>query len=186
MTSKVLFRNCRFLITQPTPFGGILEDGALYIEGPIIKAIGPSKELEAQYGQQPDVDIVDARNKIVMPGLVDAHNHVGEAHMFHIFGWLQTPLTGIVDTAIRVLWPAYNWFTEESVYDLTLLGILNGLKHGTTTVANAFTFPDAVYRASLESGVRTAIHVQTITSVNSPMPAMGSWCLISLKTSTWR
>jgi len=139
-----------------------LEDGALYIEGPITKAIGPSKELEAQYGQQPDVDIVDARNKIVMPGLVDAHNHVGEAHMF---GWLQTPLTGIVDTAIRVLWPAYNWFTEESVYDLTVLGILNGLKHGTTTVANAFTFPDAVYRASLESGVRTAIHVQTINSV---------------------
>lgn len=165
MTSKVLFRNCRFLITQPTPFGGILEDGALYIEGPTVKAIGPSKELEAQYGQQPDVDIVDARNKIVMPGLVDAHNHVGEAHMFHIFGWLQTPLTGIVDTAIRVLWPAYNWFTEESVYDLTLLGILNVLKHGTTTVANAFTFPDAVYRASLESGVRTAIHVQMITSV---------------------
>ncbi len=165
MTGKVLFRNCRYLITQPTPFGGILEDGALYIEGSLVKAVGPSAEIEAQYGQQPDVEIVDARNKIVMPGLVDTHNHVGEAQMFLIFGWLQTPLTGIVDTAIRVLWPAYNWFTEESIYDLTLFGTLNLLKHGTTTFGNAFTFPDAVYRASVASGMRTAIHVQSITSV---------------------
>ncbi len=165
MSNKILFRNCRYLITRPTPFGGILEDGALYIEGPFIQAVGPSAELEAQYGRQPDVEVVDASRKIVMPGLVDAHNHVGEAQMFLIFGWLQSPLTGIVDTAIRILWPAYNWFTEESVYDLTLFGILNLLKHGTTTFGNAFTFPDAVYRASVEAGVRTAIHVQMITSV---------------------
>ncbi|MFP4394432.1 MAG: amidohydrolase family protein [Anaerolineales bacterium] len=163
--NKILFRNCRYLISQPTPFGGIIEDGGLYIEGKMIKAVGPSGEIEAQYGDQPEVEVVDASNKIVMPGLIDAHNHVGEAQMFLIFGWLETPLTGIVDTAIRVLWPAYNWFTEESVYDLTMLGLLNLIKHGTTTVANAFTFPDAVYRASVAAGIRSAIHVQMITSV---------------------
>lgn len=163
--NKILFRNCRYLISHPTPFGGIIENGGLYIEGTQIKALGPSAEIEAQYGNQSDVDIVDASKKIVMPGLVDAHNHVGEAQMFLIFGWLESPLTGIADTARRVLWPAYNWFTEESVYDLTLLGMANLLKHGTTTVANAFTFPDAVYRASVAAGMRTAIHVQTITSV---------------------
>ncbi|NBD36176.1 MAG: amidohydrolase family protein, partial [Chloroflexi bacterium] len=163
--NKILFRNCRYLISQPTPFGGIIEDGGLYIEGTTIKAVGPSDEIEAQYSDQPEVEVVDASNKIVMPGLIDAHNHVGEAQMFLIFGWLETPLTGIVDTAIRVLWPAYNWFTEESVYDLTMLGLLNLIKHGTTTVANAFTFPDAVYRASVAAGIRSAIHVQMITSV---------------------
>ncbi len=166
--SKVLFRNCRFLISQPTPFGGILENGAVYVEGPIIKAVGPSAEIEAQYGDQEGLDIVDAQDKIVMPGLVDCHNHVGEAHMFLIFGWLTSPLTGIVDTAIRVLWPAYNWLTNESVYDLTLLGLVNMLKHGTTTYANAFPFPDAVYRASAYAKMRTVIHVQMITSVNLP------------------
>jgi len=166
--SKVLFRNCRFLISQPNPFGGILENGAIYIEGPIIKAVGPSAEIEAEYGGQDGLDVVDAQNKIVMPGLVDCHNHVGEAHMFLIFGWLTTPLLGIVDTAIRVLWPAYNWLTDESVYDLTLFGLVNMLKHGTTTYANAFTHPDAVYRASAEAKMRTVIHAQMITSVNLP------------------
>lgn len=165
---KVLFRNCRFLISRPTPFGGILENGAVYVEGPIIKAVGPSAEIEQQYGSEPGLEIVDARDKIVMPGLVDCHNHIGEAHMFLIFGWLTSPLTGIVDTAIRVLWPAYNWLTDESVYDLTLYGLVNLLKHGTTTYANAFPFPDAVYRAAAYAKMRTVIHVQMITSVNLP------------------
>ena len=32
-----------------------------------------------------------------MPGLVDAHNHVGEVHTLLMQGWLDTPITGIVD-----------------------------------------------------------------------------------------
>ena len=165
---KVLFKNCRFLISQPTPFGGILEDGAVYVEGPIIKAIGPSADIEKAYAGQEGVHILDCKNKIVMPGLVDSHNHIGEAHMFLMFGWLTSPLTGIVDTAIRVLWPAYNWLTEEAVYDLTLVGLVNLLKHGTTTYANAFPFPDAVYKASAYAKMRSVMHVQMITSVNLP------------------
>lgn len=165
---KVLFKNCRFLISQPTPFGGILENGAVYVEGPVIKAVGPSDEIEKQFGTQDGVEVLDCKDKIVMPGLVDAHNHIGEAHMFLIFGWLTTPLMGIVDTAIRVLWPAYNWLTDESVYDLTLFGLVNTLKHGTTTYANAFPFPDAVYKASAYAKMRTVMHVQMITSVNLP------------------
>ena len=166
--NKILFRNCRYLISRPTPFGGIIEDGAIVINGATIEAVGPSAEIEAQYSEQPDIEIIDAHNKIVMPGLIDSHNHVGEAHMFLIFGWLRTPLTGIADTATRILWPAYNWLTDASVYDLTLLGLVNMLKHGTTTFANAFPFPDTVYRASVYSGMRTAIHAQMITSVNLP------------------
>ena len=163
--SKVLFRNCRYLISRPFPFGGILENGGLYIEDAIIRAVGPSADIEAQYGNQPDVEIIDASRKIVMPGMIDSHAHIGEAQMFLMFGWLESPLLGIVDTAIRILWPAYNWFTEESVYDLTMLGLLNSLKYGSTTVANAFTFPDAVYRATVDAGIRSSIHVQMITSV---------------------
>ncbi|MFB0537069.1 MAG: amidohydrolase family protein [Anaerolineae bacterium] len=166
--NKILFRNCRYLISRPTPFGGILENGAIYIEGPIIKAVGPSPEIEAQYGNQQGLEIIDAHDKIVMPGLVDCHNHVGEAQMFLIFGWLETPLTGIIDTAIRVLWPAYSWLTEESSYDLALLGLANMLKHGTTTYADAFPFPHAVYRAAEYSGMRAVMHVQMITSVHLP------------------
>lgn len=164
---RVLFRHCRYLIVRPEPYG-ILEDGGLYIEGERIVAVGPSAEIEARYGAQEGLEIVEAEHKIVMPGLVDAHNHVGEAHTLLVFGWLETPISGIPDALERVYWPAYGWFSEESVYDLTLFGLLNVLKHGATTHANALPFPDAVYQASVDAGARAIIQPQMVTSVRLP------------------
>jgi 5-methylthioadenosine/S-adenosylhomocysteine deaminase len=166
--NKILIRNCRYLVTHPGTMDGIIENGAVYIEGSRIVAAGKSLRIEDQYGQQPDIDILDAQEKAVMPGLVDAHNHVGEVHTLLIPGWLDTPITGIVDAADRIYWPAYNWLTEQSTYDLTLFGLLHVLKHGTTTHTDAMIFPDAIYRASLQARARTVIYPQMITSVQLP------------------
>jgi 5-methylthioadenosine/S-adenosylhomocysteine deaminase len=164
-TSKILIRNCKYLVTHPGLIDGIVEDGAVYIEGSLIVAVGKSPQLEAQYAQLPGIDILDAREKAVLPGLVDAHNHVGEVHTLLIQGWLDSPITGIIDAMERIYWPAYNWLNEESAYDLTLFGLLNVLKHGATTHADAMIFPEAIFRASLESKARTVIQPQMITSV---------------------
>lgn len=166
--NKILIRNCQYLVTHPGSTGGIIENGAVYIEGSRIVAVDGSSQIEEQYARQPGVDILDAHEKVVMPGLVDAHNHVGEVHTLLIPGWLDTPITGIVDAAERIYWPAYNWLTEKSAYDLTLFGLLHVLKHGATTHADAMIFPDAIYRASLEARARTVIHPQMITSVQLP------------------
>ena len=166
--NKILIRNCQYLVTRPGSIDGIIENGAVYIEGSKIVAVGKSSQIEAQYAQQPEIDILDAHEKAVMPGLVDAHNHLGEVHTLLIPGWLDTPITGIVDAMERIYWPAYNWLTEESTYDLTLFGLLHVLKHGATTHADAMIFPNAIYRASLEARVRTVIHPQMITSVHLP------------------
>jgi cytosine/adenosine deaminase-related metal-dependent hydrolase len=67
----------------------------------------------------------------------DAHNHLGESYIIDR-GWLKPhlqhhrcdgPITG-----------RYNWLTEQSAYDLTLFGLLNVLKHGATTRADAMVF----------------------------------------------
>ncbi len=163
-TNKILIRNCRYLVTRPGSVDGILEGGAVYIEGSHIVAVGNSSELEAEYASQPGVDIVDAGDKAVLPGLVDAHNHVGEVHTLLMEGWLDTPITGIVDAAERIYWPAYNWLTDESAYDLTLFGLFHLLKHGATTHSDAMIFPEAIYRASVDAKARTVIFPQVITS----------------------
>jgi cytosine/adenosine deaminase-related metal-dependent hydrolase len=163
--NKILICNCRYLVTRPGSLEGIIENGAVYIEGSKIVAIGKSPQLEAQYGQQPGVEVLDAGSKAVLPGLVDAHNHVGEAHTLLVPGLIQSPISGIVDAMDRMYWPAYNWLTEQSAYDLTLFGLLNVLKHGATTHADAMIFPDAIYQASVEAKARTVIQPQMITSV---------------------
>ena len=83
--NKVLFKNCRYLICKAAPEKGILEDGAVYVEGPVIKAVGPTAEIERLVTDE-NTEVLDCRNKIVMPGLIDSHNHVGEYHQFLILG----------------------------------------------------------------------------------------------------
>jgi len=162
---KVLFHNCRYLITGAPGTGVILEGDDLLIEDAQIKAIGSPTDVKNHYSHADNLETLDCANKIVMPGLVDAHNHVGEAHALLVEGWLDTPLSGISDALDRVYWPADGWLTGESAYDLTLFGLLNMLKHGVTTHANASPLPHAVYRASVEAGLRTVIHPQMVTSV---------------------
>jgi cytosine/adenosine deaminase-related metal-dependent hydrolase len=163
--SGALFKNCRYLITQADPTDGILERGAVYVEGPVIRAVGPTAELEKRFATGGPIDIVDCAEKIVMPGLVDSHNHVGEYHQFLILGMSAwQPVRGILDVLHHYIWPAWAWLTPESSYDLTLLGLMNMLKHGTTTTANAFHFPDAVYRAAEHARMRMVIQPQIVSS----------------------
>jgi 5-methylthioadenosine/S-adenosylhomocysteine deaminase len=163
--NKILIRNCHYLVTRPGLIEGIIQDGAVYIEGSQIVAVGKSPQIEAQYAAQPGVDILDAHEKAVLPGLVDAHNHLGEVHTLLVPGWLDMPITGIIDAMDRMYWPAYNWLTEQSAYDLTLFGLLHALKHGATTHSDAMIFPDAIYRASVEARARTVIYPQVLSSV---------------------
>jgi len=52
---------------------GIIEDGALLIEGETIQAVGPGEEILSQY---PDAAKRDAGGKTLLPGLVDPHTHL--------------------------------------------------------------------------------------------------------------
>ncbi len=163
--NKILIHNCRYLVTRPGSIDGIIEDGAVYIEGSQIVAVGKTQDITGKYSGQPGVDILDAHTKVVLPGLVDAHNHVGEVHTLLVPGWLDTPIRGIFDAMLRMYWPAYNWLSEQSTYDLTLFGLMHLLKHGVTTHTDAMIFPEAIYRASSDAKVRTIIYPQMVSDV---------------------
>lgn len=163
---KILIHDCRYLVTRPGSIDGIIEDGAVYIEGSQIVAVGKTQEVSGQYSGQPGIDILDARNKVVLPGLVDAHNHVGEVHTLLVPGWLDPPISGIFDAMDRMYWPAYNWLTEQSTYDLTMFGLMHLIKHGVTTHSDAMIFPEAIYRASVDAKARTVIYPQMVSDVH--------------------
>ena len=52
----------------------VLPDGAVAIRGNRIIAVGPSRDIAAQVTAR---RTIDARRKIVMPGLIDGHGHAG-------------------------------------------------------------------------------------------------------------
>lgn len=55
---------------------GLIEDGAIAcLDGEIV-AVGTTEEILAQVREVPDIVTIDARGKLVTPGLVDAHTHL--------------------------------------------------------------------------------------------------------------
>lgn len=77
----MLIHSASQLLTIPGPVQrgrdlgnlGIIENGAILIEGDTILAIGPSNEMRAVYE---DEEQHDAGGCVVMPGLVDPHTHL--------------------------------------------------------------------------------------------------------------
>lgn len=52
----------------------IIKDGAVIIEGGIIKTVGMTKDISGNYDES-SFDIIDASGKAVLPGFVDTHTH---------------------------------------------------------------------------------------------------------------
>lgn len=70
--AKTLIRNAaRVLTMDPSRDGvlGVIEDGAVLLEGGQVRWVGPSNE------SPPAEQVVDASGQIVMPGLIDCHTH---------------------------------------------------------------------------------------------------------------
>ena len=56
--------------------GAFFENGAVVTDGDRIEAVGPFPELRARY---PDAELIDARGGCILPGLINAHDHIYSA-----------------------------------------------------------------------------------------------------------
>ena len=90
MTKTLLIKNARVLVTMDDERREI-DDGAVYIRGNVIEQVGRSAELPREADE-----IIDARNHVVMPGLVNTHHHMYQsltrvipaAQNGELFNWL--------------------------------------------------------------------------------------------------
>lgn len=53
-----------------------IEDGAVVIEGTLIKEVGTTSDMKAKYA---DAEFIDAKGQLIMPGFINAHNHIYSA-----------------------------------------------------------------------------------------------------------
>ncbi|APZ42938.1 amidohydrolase family protein [Acidihalobacter ferrooxydans] len=138
-----------------------IERGAVWLREGRIVAVGPRDEVLAERRAAGYTDLVavdEGPGHVLLPGLVNAHTHL-----------FQSYLRGVHDDAVleewlrRVIWPWVEHFTPEDYRHATLLGALENLRSGVTTVAEhaymtgGMETVEAVVDAFAESGLRGQI-----------------------------
>lgn len=96
---------------------------------------------------------IDARNGIVLPGLVNAHAHTAMT----LFRGFADDLS-LAEWLFDKIFPAEARFLDpETVHWGTLLGCLEMIASGTTCVSDGYFYQDAAMEAFLKSGLRALV-----------------------------
>lgn len=102
---------------------GFIEHGAIAIKGNRIVAVGHREEVGRNCRAE---RVIDATNKLIMPGLIDAHIHTGMA----IFRGVAQDMSNWMQQGI---WPFQKHLKPEESKAGSMVNIIEGIKAGTTT-----------------------------------------------------
>lgn len=139
---KVYFKNARIL--NPGRECALFS-GEVVTEGDIIRYVGPA----APAGLTEGCRTLDLGGNLLMPGLVNAHAHSAMTLFRGLGGDL--PLDRWL---FERIFPLEAHLTAEDVYAGTLLAALEYLRGGITSVGDMYFFPEALFAAYDEAGMR--------------------------------
>jgi putative selenium metabolism protein SsnA len=138
----------------------ILPGHAVLIKDGLIADLGPDAELAAKY---PAAERLDARDQLLMPGLLCAHTHFYGAFSrgLGIPGPAPKDFPQILE---RLWWPLDKALDEESVRLSALIHLVDAIKNGTTTLIDHHASPnfidgslDVIADAVEQSGLRAVL-----------------------------
>lgn len=126
----------------------IFDNGYVAIRGERIVAVGDAAQLKSKGYQARQT--MDARGKLVLPGLVNAHTHIPMV----LFRGIADDLN-LQDWLTKYIFPAEaKNVTREFVVAGTQLGLAEMIRGGITTYADMYYFEDAIAEETKRAGVR--------------------------------
>lgn len=131
---------------------GVIDDGAVAVDGDTIVAVGPLADVKARYSAAATIDIPDA---IIMPGMIDAHTHTAQSL---VRGLIANELPMI----FRLYVPAMQALNAASSGLSASLAAAQLLRSGVTTICEgAVGYTDeaeqAVITAFRDAGIRVVL-----------------------------
>lgn len=138
---NILIKNAYAVLPE-----GCCEDCSVYISDGVIVSINDQpRDFKAD-------KIIDAANKLLAPGFVNSHTHIYMSSMRNSADDL-TFMTWLFDNVI----PMENKLTGEDAYWGTMLGCMEMLLSGTTTILDMHMFPDYIAKAMADCGMRAVL-----------------------------
>ena len=114
-------------------------------DGKIVKI---DNNLELEDGEK----VIDAKEKVVMPGLINTHTHIamsifrGTFEGCSLYTWLN-----------EKIWPIEAKLTREDVYNASMLSIAEMISTGTTCFNDHYFFAEETRKAVEETGMRAVL-----------------------------
>jgi len=140
--------------------GTLFDKGAIAIRGDRILAIGNAVEMSRRFTAG---KTISAEGQVVMPGLVNTHNHAAMALLRGISDDLP-----LMDWLTKYIFPAEAASVDpDFVHWGTLLACAEMIRSGTTTFADMYYFEETVAEAVKSAGMR-AIVGQTVLDFPAP------------------
>ena len=138
----------------------VIEDGAVAVDDGVIIAIGPTDEIQSQHVA---VETLPGDGRVVMPGLVNGHQHAA-----------MTLLRGVADDLALMDWLTnYIFPVEVELVDAefvrigTELSCWEMIRGGTTTFVDMYYYPDTIAQVVADCGMRALISA-TVIDQRSP------------------
>ncbi|MGH3029986.1 MAG: amidohydrolase family protein [Gaiellaceae bacterium] len=132
------------------PARRVLGDGAVAVRGDRIVAVDAADEIRSRY--EP-ARVLGGRRRIVLPGLIDCHNHLAQA-LVRDYALEDFP------NIYRIYIPAEMAMSPEDADVSAKVGIAQLLRAGATTVAETTCtgeHEEPIARAVMETGIRCAM-----------------------------
>jgi 5-methylthioadenosine/S-adenosylhomocysteine deaminase len=156
--ADVLFTNA-IVVTMDDSYT-IYNPGAVAIKGDSILAVGDQTAILAEFQSE---EVMDCKNKVLLPGLINAHTHVP-----------MTLLRGLADDLRLDVWlmgymmPVEREFVSPEFVSLgTKLACAESIRTGVTTFVDMYYFEADIAEATAEAGLR-AICSQSILKFPTP------------------
>ena len=157
-TCDILLTNS-IVLTMDEDFH-LYEPGAVAVQGDSILAVGAEREICDRFSPR---EIIDCGEKVLMPGLVNAHTHAA-----------MTLLRGLADDLRLDVWllgymmPVEREFVSPEFVRLgSQIACLEMIRSGTTCFADMYYFEEHAAQAIAEVGLR-AVCSQTVLKYPTP------------------
>jgi len=128
-----LFKSASLVTLDPPA----LEEGDLRNEGPLIRERAPSIE------PRPDDEVIDARGKLLIPGMVCAHTHLYSALARGMPPPPRVP-NNFREILELIWWRLDRALDEETIYYSALAGAIEAARAGTTCLIDHHASPSYV------------------------------------------
>jgi len=130
---------------------GIIRNGAIIIEDNQIIDVGEAERLKNKYSRY---EKIDAKGKVVIPGLVNTHNHIamsllrGYADDYPLKEWLE-----------KWIWPLESKMRGYDIYIGSLLTAVESIMGGVTTINTMYHYMEDGNEAQAlaEAGMRGVV-----------------------------